>query len=278
MLPEHSTTRRPDAQTQVRRAPAPPPMSGRLEGRVVVVTGAARGMGRADVLAAAAEGAIVWATDVLADDLDALATERVRTFRLDVTDPEAWSSLAAAIRDRDGRLDGLVNNAGIASRQRLPHVDLDAWNRALAVNVTGPMLGMQALRPLMGPGASIVNVVSIAGLSGHVAAPYTASKWALRGLSRVAALEFGEAGIRVNAVFPGLIETPLMVDASPAFRAAAVADTPLGRTGGPEDVAALVVHLLSDESRFTTGAEIAVDGGLTAHVSHKGIADAIRER
>ena len=82
----------------------------------------------------------------------------------------------------------------------------------------------------------------------------------------------------MNAIFPGLIETPLMVDASPAFRAAAVADTPLGRTGSPEDVAALVVHLLSDESRFTTGAEIAVDGGLTAHVSHKGIADAIRER
>ena len=123
-----------------------------------------------------------------------------------------------------------------------------------------------------------MNVVSIAGLSGHVAAPYTASKWALRGLSRVAALEFGEAGIRVNAIFPGLIDTPLMADASPAFRAAAVADTPLGRTGSPEDVAALVVHLLSDESRFTTGAEIAVDGGLTAHVSHKGIADAIRER
>ncbi|HET6826236.1 MAG TPA: SDR family oxidoreductase [Amnibacterium sp.] len=251
-------------------------MNGRLGGRVVVVTGAARGMGRADAELAAAEGATVWATDVLDDEGGTLEGERITYRHLDVTDPAGWAALAEEIRARDGRVDGLVNNAGIAGRDRLPHVDLAAWHRTLDVNVTGPLLGMQTLRPLMDPGASIVNVVSIAGLGGHVAAAYTASKWALRGLSRVAALEFGEAGIRVNAIFPGLIDTPLMAGASPAFSSAAVAETPLGRAGTPADVAPLVVYLLSTESSFVTGAEIAVDGGLTSHVSHKGIADAIR--
>jgi len=253
-------------------------MTARLSGRVVVVTGAGRGMGRADVLAAAAEGAVVWATDVVDDDLASFDAGPIRTAHLDVTDPDGWAALAETVRARDGRVDGLVNNAGIASRQRLPEVGLDAWNRALAVNVTGPLLGMQILRPLLGRGASIVNVVSIAGLAAHAAAPYTASKWALRGISRVAALEYGPAGIRVNAVFPGLIDTPLMADASPAFRDAAIAETPLGSAGAPEDVASLVVYLLSEESRFVTGAEIAVDGGLTGHVSHKRIADAIGGR
>lgn len=251
-------------------------MTGRLDGRVVVITGAARGMGRADAELAAAEGAVVWATDVLDEDGVTLERDRITYRHLDVTDEAGWTALAAEIRERDGRADGLVNNAGIPSRERLPHVPLDAWHRTFEVNVTGPLLGMQALRPLMGPSASIVNVVSIAGLGGHAAAAYTTSKWALRGLTRVAALEFGEAGIRVNAIFPGLVDTPLMAGASPAFGDAAIAETPLGRAGTPADIAPLVVHLLSDESAFTTGAEIVVDGGLTSHVSHKRIADATR--
>jgi 3alpha(or 20beta)-hydroxysteroid dehydrogenase len=243
---------------------------------VIVVTGAARGMGRADAELAVAEGAVMWATDVRDDEGRGLERERLTYRHLDVTDEAAWARLASEIAARDGRVDGLVNNAGIAARDRLPHVPLEAWHRAFEVNVTGALLAMQALRPLMRPGSSIVNVVSIAGLAGHVAAAYTTSKWALRGLTRVAALEFGADGIRVNAILPGLIDTPLMASASPAFTAAAVADTPLGRSGTPEEVAPLVVHLLSDESSFTTGAEIVVDGGLTSHVSHKRIADAIR--
>jgi 3alpha(or 20beta)-hydroxysteroid dehydrogenase len=115
----------------------------------------------------------------------------------------------------------------------------------------------------------------VAALAGHVAAAYTASKWALRGLTRTASLELGARGIRVNAVMPGLIDTPLMESASPAFRGAALAEIPLGRIGTPDDVAPLVVFLVSDDSAYINGAELVVDGGLTAHVSHKRIADAI---
>jgi 3alpha(or 20beta)-hydroxysteroid dehydrogenase len=157
----------------------------------------------------------------------------------------------------------------------LPHVDLETWDRTFAINVTGPLLGIQALVPLMPPGSSIVNVCSVAALSGHVAAAYTASKWALRGLTRSASLELGPRGIRVNAVMPGLVETPLMDGASPAFRTAALAEIPLGRTGTVDDIAPLIVFLVSDGSAYISGAELVVDGGLTGHVSHKGIADAI---
>ena len=242
---------------------------GRCAGKVVVITGAARGQGAAEARALADEGAVVIATDVL--DFEPPGGGR----HLDVTDPAGWVELADWLEGAYGRVDALVNNAGIASRDRLPYVDLDTWRRTFDVNVTGPLLGIQALVPLMPAGSSIVNVCSVAALSGHVAAAYTASKWALRGLSRTASLELGARGIRVNAVMPGLIETPLMESASPAFRGAALAEIPLGRTGSVEDVAPLVVFLTSDESAYLNGAEIAVDGGLTAHGSHKGIADAI---
>jgi len=235
-------------------------MTGRVEGKVVVVTGAARGMGRAETIALAREGAVVIAADVLDAEVEELAGEapgRIHAQHLDVTSDGDWQALRRRLDAEHGRLDGLVHNAGVAARERLPHVDPAEWQRAMDVNVLGPLLGTQ--------------------LGGHVAAAYTASKWALRGLSRAASLEFGDAGIRVNAIFPGFVDTPLMAGASPRFRDAAIGQTPLGRVGVPEDVAPLVVYLISDESAFVTGAEIAVDGGLTSHVSHKAIADAIRE-
>ena len=235
---------------------------GALDGKVVVVTGGARGQGAAEVAALTAAGAEVIATDVL---------EAPGVRPLDVRDRHAWADLAGSL----DRVDALVNNAGVAGRDRLPHVDLETWERTFAVNVTGPLLGIQALVPLMPPGSSIVNVCSVAALSGHVAAAYTASKWALRGLTRSASLELGPRGIRVNAVMPGLIETPLMDGASPAFRTAALAEIPLGRTGTVDDIAPLIVFLVSGGSAYMTGAELVVDGGLTGHVSHKGIADAI---
>lgn len=248
---------------------------GRLDGKTVVLTGGARGQGAAEVTALARAGATVIAADILDDEGRTLEKTLVSeglsvTYRhLDVTDPDAWAALGLA------RVDALVNNAGVAARDRLPHVDLDTWHRTFEINVTGPLLGMQALAPLMEPGSTIVNVCSVAALSGHVAAAYTASKWALRGLTRTASLEFGARGIRVNAILPGLVETPLMAAASPAFREAALAEIPLGRTGTVDDIAPLIVFLVSDESAYLNGAEIVVDGGLTAHTSHKRIADAI---
>lgn len=253
-----------------------------VTGKVVVVTGAARGQGAAEVAALARAGATVIATDVL-DTEGAAVGAALRdegwpvTYRpLDVTDSGAWADLAAFCLETHGRVDALVNNAGIAARERLPHVSLDQWDRAFAINVTGPMLGIQALVPLMPAGSSIVNVCSVAALSGHAAAAYTASKWALRGLTRSASLELGTRGIRVNAVMPGLVDTPLMANASPAFREAALAEIPLSRVGLPADIAPTIVFLVSDDSAYYSGAELVIDGGLTAHVSHKGIADATR--
>ncbi|GAB3245984.1 SDR family NAD(P)-dependent oxidoreductase [Nocardioides dilutus] len=247
---------------------------GRLDGKVVVVTGAARGQGAAEVDALAAAGAQVVATDVL--DFAAPAAAGVTQRRLDVTSESDWAALAGWLEEQHGRVDALVNNAGVAARERLPDVSVETWRRTFEINVTGPLLGIQALVPLMPRGSSIVNICSVAAMSGHAAAAYTSSKWALRGLTRSASLELGERGIRVNAVMPGLVDTPLMADASPAFTDAALAEIPLGRVGVPADIAPTIVFLVSDDSAYYNGAEIVIDGGLTAHVSHKRIADATR--
>ena len=141
---------------------------------------------------------------------------------------------------------GLVNCAGTTWRARLGDVTAEAFQQVHAVNVLGPLLGIQALAPLMTAGASIVNVGSLAALQGHYPVAYTTSKWSLRGLTHAACLELGPRGIRVNAVHPGFIDTPMTASAAPAFRAAAVAETPLGRPGRPGEVAAVVAFLLGD--------------------------------
>ncbi|MFG2660174.1 SDR family NAD(P)-dependent oxidoreductase [Streptomyces sp. NPDC048425] len=181
----------------------------RLRGKVVVVTGAARGQGAAEAAALTREGARVIATDV---------TEADGIRPLDVSDEGQWAELAAELRESYGQIHGLVNNAGITWRARIAEVSAEDFTRVHAVNVTGPLLGIQHLTPLMTARASIVNVGSSAALTARYPVAYTTSKWALRGLSKTAALELGPRGIRVNTIHPGFIETEMTASAAPAFR------------------------------------------------------------
>jgi 3alpha(or 20beta)-hydroxysteroid dehydrogenase len=179
-----------------------------------------------------------------------------------VTDEDAWAHVVAETLAGFGAVDVLVNNAGIGVRGSVETIALDDWQRVIAINMTGPLLGIRAVVPAMRGrgGGSIVNISSTAGLRGLPnAAGYVSSKWGVRGLTKAAALDLGDAGIRVNSVHPGIIRTPLTAgaDEHPAHVA-------LHRIGGADEVADLVLYLASDESRFVTGAEFAIDGGETA--------------
>lgn len=240
-------------------------MSGALAGRTVVVTGAASGIGAAVSAQAAAAGA-----RVIGLDAQPHAGGRV----LDVRDEQAWTDLADLLGDT-GPVHGLVNAAGITWRARLGALGAADYERVQAVNVLGPLLGIQALAPLMAEGGSIVNVGSIASLQGHPALAYTASKWALRGVTHAACLELGPRGIRVNVVHPGFVETP-MTDGAEALREASLASTPLGRVARPDDVASVICFLLGDGAAHVSGAEIPVDGGASSHGGAKAVSDALR--
>ena len=256
-----------------------------LAGKTFVITGAARGQGAAEAELLVAEGAHVIATDVLDEDGAALASRlneldgpgTCEYRHLDVSSEGAWIELGAWLTASGRTVQGLVNNAGVPYRPRLLDVDVAGWDRTFAINLTGSMLGIRTLAPLMpaNAGASIVNIGSIAGLTAHHAAAYTVSKWALRGLTKVAAIELAPRGIRVNIVHPGPIDTPISAGADPVFLQATVAQTLLGREGQPSEVADMVVFLLSSRASYITGAEIPVDGGHTAHGGTKSIVDAL---
>jgi 3alpha(or 20beta)-hydroxysteroid dehydrogenase len=256
-------------------------MTGRVAGKVVVVTGAARGQGAAEARALAGEGAVVVATDVVdpaqlaAGELDGHG-ESIVYRKLDVSDRDGWVTLAGELGDRYGQVHGLVNNAGLTHRARLLDVEPADWERMFRVNTTGPLFGIQALVPLMPPGSSIVTIGSAAAVTPHYTVAYTASKWAVRGLAKVASLELGPLGIRSNLVHPGYIETPMVANAPETFRRAQLEANPLGIVGAPEDVANLIVFLISDESRYISGAEIVVDGGFTSQAGVKFLSDAVR--
>jgi 3alpha(or 20beta)-hydroxysteroid dehydrogenase len=246
--------------------------TGQVAGKIVLVTGAGRGQGAEHARLLAREGAAVIVTDIRGDEAAAVAAEAggdCWAATLDVASEVSWVGLVAAIQGRHGRLDGLVNNAGIAPMADLAQTDLRLFERTVAVNQSGVFLGMKYGADLMraGGGGSIVNIASIAAVRADpLFFAYSATKWAVRGMTRAAARSLAPAGIRVNAILPGIIDTPMLTEAVPDLDVAGfgAANTPLGRVGVPADVAAAVLFLVSDASGFVTGTDIAVDGGITA--------------
>jgi 3alpha(or 20beta)-hydroxysteroid dehydrogenase len=244
----------------------------RLEGKVALITGAAleRGQGACEARLFAAEGAQVVLADVQSRPGEATARaigERASYHDLDVTDAEAWAEVVDQVLERHGRLDVLVNNAGIWHTGGLFDTSPEDYRRVVEINQTGVFLGMRAAAPAMrkqGSG-SIVNISSSAGLRGdgkiHA---YVASKWAVRGMTKAAALELAPHGVRVNSVHPGLIQTPMSATEFEPGKPDPGRNVPMGRVGQPEEVAELVCFLASDASAYVSGAEVSVDGAVTA--------------
>ena len=240
-------------------------MTGRLDGKVVLVTGAAQGQGAAEARLFTAEGATVVLTDVKTEDGAVLADELGATFIThDVSAAADWETVMAHVHSNHGRLDGLVNNAAIFERNRLIDTTEDQLRRMFDINVMSVFFGMQAAVPLMtAHGGSIVNISSAAGIR---AAPgsfaYGASKFAVTGMTKTAAFELGALGIRVNSIHPGFIDTGMLPE-NEKVRENMAGIVPLGRVADPEEVARLALYLVSDESSYSTGSEFVVDGGIT---------------
>ena len=256
-------------------------MGGGMDGTVALVTGAGGGIGRATVEVLLAGGAEVIATDLKAPSCGTLNLAQ------DVTDEAGWAQLATVIQERWGRLDCLVNNAGIATVSTIEDNDLASWRRQMGVNVDSMLLSCKAMLPLLREsgksrpgGASVINLSSVGGLGGApFMAAYCTSKGAVRLFSKSAAIEFAvlKYNIRVNSVHPGGIETAMMDDIIDAYvrlgvapdrataRAAVDAQHPIGRWGKPEEVASGILYLCSTASSFMTGSELVIDGGFTAH-------------
>jgi NAD(P)-dependent dehydrogenase (short-subunit alcohol dehydrogenase family) len=249
-----------------------------LSGRVAIITGGGRGQGAAEAGLLARTGAAVAICDVIEPEGEGLAADLVaegfsaRFFSLDVTAPEQWDRVVADVMAWRGRVDILVNNAGIINRTGIEATPLEAWQRVLAVNLTGAFLGIKAVAPAMRAQkrGSIINISSNSAFSGHYDPAYTASKWGLRGLTKTAAMELVSHGIRVNAICPGLVITGL--NATSPHLKPMIAMTPMARAGAPDEIAQLVKFLASDESSFITGEEFVIDGGFTAGAAYRRVA------
>jgi len=250
-------------------------MSSPLAGKVALVTGGARGIGAATCRELAELGAEVVVTDVLDDEGSALADElqqaghRAFYRHLDVADEHAWSDSVAEVIARSGRLDTLVNNAGIGTFEDVEAETLDGYRRVIGINQVGVWLGMRAVIPQMraqGSG-SVINISSIfgavGGFGGSVA--YHASKGAVRLMTKNAAIRYAKEGIRVNSVHPGFVDTPMVEPAKGTdMEQAILANTPMGRWGRSEEIATVIAFLAGDGASFMTGSEVYADGGWTA--------------
>lgn len=244
---------------------------GKLDGKVALITGGARGQGAAEGTLFAAEGATVVITDVLDDAGTATAAAFGGLYlHHDVTSEDDWATVVDTVMARHGRLDVLVNNAGIYVPGPLTATSLADYRRVIEVNQIGVFLGMRAVAgPMIAAGSgSIINISSVAGMRGGGGSlAYTASKWAVRGMTKAAARELGRHGIRVNSIHPGFVETT-MLHQVPRVDAGGLEEmlraVPLGRVADPSEVAKLALFLASDDSSYSTGSEFVIDGGITA--------------
>jgi 3alpha(or 20beta)-hydroxysteroid dehydrogenase len=244
-----------------------------MEGKVAIVTGAAGGIGGAAARRLAEEGASLLLTDADAGGAGALAGElgeRASLFAHDVTSETDWRTVVASALQTHGRIDVLLNNAGVFLAAPLTDTSLDEFRRVIDVNVVGVFLGMRAVAPAMSEqqAGSIINVSSVAGLmGGPYLCAYSASKFAVRGMTKVVAKELAQFGIRVNSLHPGQIDTDMNArqrERTPELIEKLIRGIPLKRIGTPEEIAHAVVYLASDESAYATGSELVVDGGSTA--------------
>lgn len=240
--------------------------SQRVSGKVVLITGAASGMGASHARILASQGAKIVIADIDEEGGSSLAQEigedEAAFFELDVTNYENWGEVIKRTVDRFGKLDGLINNAGIFSDGSIEDATLSDWDKTLAIDLTGTFYGMKAALPEFKKNqtSSIINISSIAGVTGFKnRAAYSAAKWGVQGLTKTSALDLGQYNIRVNSIHPGSIETPLTADLKRGF-----GQIPLGRPGQVEEISHLVVYLISDESTFTSGGTFTIDGGETA--------------
>jgi cyclopentanol dehydrogenase len=247
----------------------------RLQGKVALISGGARGMGAVEARLFAQEGAKVGIADVLEAEGRRLEAEIAETggeaifIRLDVTSEADWKRAVDTVVRRFGKLDVLVNNAGIYQRATVEETTSEGWDRVLDVNAKGVFLGTKAVIPAMrnAGGGSIINISSTAGLVGSsMSTAYNASKGAVRLLTKATAIQYAKEGIRANSVHPGPIETDMVDQAfpTPELRQQRASLIPLGRFGRPEEVAYGVLFLASDESSYMTGSELVIDGGATA--------------
>lgn len=241
----------------------------RIDGQIALITGGARGQGRQEAERFASEGATVYITDVL-DDVGAAAADElgdaVTFLHHDVTSEDDWAAVIAGIVEQHGRIDILVNNAGIFSMTAALDTSIEAWNQMVAINQTGVFLGIRDVGRVMceqGSG-SIINISSIAGLAGVGRAhAYAATKWAVRGMSKSAAIEFAPHGVRVNSVHPGIIDTDMLREFGGNLERIKES-IPMGRTASADEVANVVLFLASEEASYCSGHEFVVDGAINA--------------